>query len=88
MGLTAGAAPWAFLLLLAAALLRGIAGRDIEARMGATPSPIWLPLLRDLLSVAVLLAAYAGERSRLAWPCFEYARRYPLYVRAPHAGAR
>ena len=61
---TAGA-PWALLLLLAAATLRGFAGRDIEARMGATRSPVWLPLPRDVLSVAVLLAAYAGDE--VAW---------------------
>ncbi len=66
--LTAGfaaAAPWTLLLLLLTALLRAVAGRDIETVMGAAPTPVWLPPLRDVMSVAVLLAAYAGDE--VAW---------------------
>jgi hypothetical protein len=33
--------------------------------MGAPKTPVWLPPLRDVLSVAVLLAAYAGDE--VAW---------------------
>ncbi len=61
----AAAAPWTLLLLAAAAAVRAIAGRDIEALMGAPKTPVWLPPLRDVLSVAVLLAAYAGDE--VAW---------------------
>ncbi len=53
---------WALLLT---ALLRAVAGRDIETVMGAAPTPVWLPPLRDVMSVAVLLAAYAGDE--VAW---------------------
>ncbi len=66
--LTAGftaAAPWTLLLLLLTALLRAMAGRDIETVMGAAPTPVWLPPLRDVMSVAVLLTAYAGDE--VAW---------------------
>jgi ceramide glucosyltransferase len=59
------AAPWTLLLLLAAVMLRAAAGRDIETVMGAAPTPVWLPPLRDVMSVAVLLAAYAGDE--VAW---------------------
>jgi ceramide glucosyltransferase len=59
------AAPWTLLLLLAAAMFRAIAGRDIETVMGAPRTPVWLPPLRDVMSVAVLLAAYAGDE--VAW---------------------
>jgi ceramide glucosyltransferase len=61
----ASAAPWTLLLLATAIAVRAIAGRDIEARMGAPKTPVWLPPLRDVLSVAVLLAAYAGDE--VAW---------------------
>ncbi len=33
--------------------------------MGAPRTPVWLPPLRDVMSVAVLLAAYAGDE--VAW---------------------
>ncbi len=59
------AAPWTLLLLLAAAALRAVAGRDIETVMGAVRTPVWLPPLRDVMSVAVLIAAYAGDE--VAW---------------------
>jgi ceramide glucosyltransferase len=59
------AAPWTLMLLLLAAMLRAVAGRDIETVMGAVRTPVWLPPLRDVMSVAVLLAAYAGDE--VAW---------------------
>lgn len=61
---TAGAG-WAWVLLAAAIALRAATGRDIERRIGAVPTPLWLPPLRDVLSIAVLVAAYAGDE--VAW---------------------
>ncbi len=60
-----GGAPWAVALLAAAIALRAAAGRGIERSIGAARTPLWLPPLRDLLSVAVLVAAYAGDE--VAW---------------------
>ena len=60
-----GAANWAAALWLAAVLCRGVIGRSIELKMGATRTPLWLPALRDVLSMWVLLAAYMG--AEVAW---------------------
>lgn len=63
-----GAAGWTFLAFLAAWFGRALVARGLDARLGlaqfglASPAPIWLLPLRDLLSIAVLVASYAGDR--------------------------
>ena len=58
--------PWAVALLIVVWLGRAIAMSGIDAALGlATAVPIWLLPLRDLLSVAVILASYGG--SEVAW---------------------
>jgi ceramide glucosyltransferase len=56
-----GGAAWAMLLLLAAIAVRAASGRAVERAMGAVRTPLWLPVLRDTLSMAVLFAAYMGD---------------------------
>lgn len=66
--LVSGAASWSVALFLFAWLVRAAAARGIDAVLGlarsglATPAPIWLLPLRDLMSVAVLLASYGSDR--------------------------
>ncbi len=60
-----GGAAWAATLWLLAIAVRGLTGRAIERSMGAVLTPLWMPALRDVLSVAVLLAAYMGDE--VAW---------------------
>jgi ceramide glucosyltransferase len=60
-----GGATWAIGLWAAAILWRGVLGLSIERAMGGARTPIWLPALRDVLSMAVLLAAYMGDE--VAW---------------------
>ena len=60
-----GVAPWAVALWLLAIMVRGTTGRAIERAMGAVRTPLWMPALRDVLSVAVLLASYMGDE--VAW---------------------
>ncbi len=60
-----GGAAWAGLLLLAAVAVRSASGRAVERAMGAALTPLWLPALRDVLSMAVLLTAYMGDE--VAW---------------------
>ena len=63
-----GGAGWTFLVFLAAWFGRALVARGLDARLGlaqyglASPAPIWLLPLRDLLSIAVLVASYAGDR--------------------------
>ncbi len=52
-----------FLPFLAAIVaLRSLAGRGMERALGAMPTPLWLCVLRDTMSVAVALSAYAGRQ--------------------------
>ncbi len=60
-----GGAVWAAWLWLAAVSWRGVLGHSIERGMGGARTPLWLPALRDVLSMAVLLAAYMG--GEVAW---------------------
>jgi ceramide glucosyltransferase len=66
--LVSGAAFWSLGLFLFAWLVRAAAARGIDAVLGlarsglATPAPIWLLPLRDLMSVAVLLASHGSDR--------------------------
>jgi ceramide glucosyltransferase len=60
-----GGAAWAAALWLAAILVRAASGRAIEHAMGAARTPIWLPALRDVLSMVVLASAYMG--GDVAW---------------------
>ena len=60
-----GAASWAIILWLAAIAWRGALGHSIERSMGGARTPLWLPAIRDVLSMAVLLAAYMG--GEVAW---------------------
>jgi ceramide glucosyltransferase len=56
---------WPFGLLALAVAVRALCGRLIERALGAAPTPLWLAPLRDVFSVAVMAAAYAGEK--VAW---------------------
>ncbi len=60
-----GGAAWAAWLWLAAIFWRGVLGHSIERGMGGARTPLWLPALRDVLSMAVLLTAYMG--GEVAW---------------------
>jgi len=60
-----GGAAWAAMLWLVAVLVRASSGRAIERMIGAASTPLWLPALRDVLSMGVLLAAYMGDE--VAW---------------------
>ena len=56
---------WPFALLALAIAVRAVCGRLIERALGAAPTPLWLAPLRDVFSIAVMAAAYAGEK--VAW---------------------
>ena len=64
----AGAESWSVALFLAAWSIRAFAARRIDAELAridetlATRVAIWLFPLRDLISLAILLASYAGTR--------------------------
>jgi ceramide glucosyltransferase len=61
-----GLDPWSVALFIVVWLGRAIAMSGIDAALGlATPVPILLLPLRDLLSVTVILASYGG--SQVAW---------------------
>lgn len=60
-----GGATWSVALWACAVMWRGMLGRSIERRMGGARTPVWLPGLRDVLSMAVLLCAYMG--GEVAW---------------------
>ena len=63
--LMSGGAAWAGGLWAVAVLVRAVCGRLVERDMGAVPTPLWLPALRDVLSMAVLICAYMG--ADVAW---------------------
>ena len=57
-----GGEEWAWLLFALAWLARGAATRGIDRALGLDPiTPVWLLPLRDLLSISVILASYAGD---------------------------
>ena len=64
----AAGAPWAFACFAATWAARALVARGLDARLGliesglATPAPIWLLPVRDLLSVAVIAASYGSDR--------------------------
>jgi ceramide glucosyltransferase len=66
--LGSGGQEWALALLLGAWAGRAGLARGIDATLrpsrigGAVPAPVWLLPLRDLMSMAVLLASYGGDR--------------------------
>jgi ceramide glucosyltransferase len=63
--LLSGFALWAGAVWLAAIAVRALTGRAVERAMGAAPTPLWLPALRDVLSMAVLLTSYMSDE--VAW---------------------
>lgn len=56
---------WPLALVAIAFLARAACGRAVERRLGAVTTPLWLVPLRDLMSIAVMAAAVAGEK--VAW---------------------
>lgn len=65
VGLSGGAA-WAWLGFALAWLVRGAAGYGIDRALGLAPSAgLWSLPLRDLMSIAVMLASYRSDR--VAW---------------------
>jgi ceramide glucosyltransferase len=56
---------WAVSLLIAACLVRATSGRGIEMALGAAPTALVLAPLRDLLSIAVMAAAFFDDQ--VAW---------------------
>ncbi len=71
-----GFQPWATALFVGAWLARAAAMIGIDACLGLTTAvPIWLLPLRDLLSVAVILASYGGRE--VAW------RGHVLHISPP-----
>ena len=58
--------PWTWIALGAAWVLRWLTIRGIQRVLGFESSlPFWAVPLRDLLSMAVLLSSYGGDR--VAW---------------------
>lgn len=53
---------WPLALLALAFAVRAVCGRLVERALGAAPTPLWLAPLRDVFSIAVMAAAYAGEQ--------------------------
>lgn len=70
-----------------ALLARALLGRAIEGALGARPTPLWLAPVRDTLSVAVGIAAYAGRRVRwrdqMLTTDADYATLHPEADEAP-----
>ncbi len=65
VGLSGGAG-WAWLGFALAWLVRGAAGYGIDRALGLAPSAgLWSLPLRDLMSIAVMLASYRSDR--VAW---------------------
>lgn len=63
--LASGGADWTALLLAGAWGARAVAARGIDRTLGVTPLGVaWLLPLRDTLSLAVILASYAGRNVR------------------------
>ena len=61
--LLAGAAPWSLAWFAAAWGVRAIVARGIDRALGlANRTPLWLLPLRELMSVAVMAASYAGRQ--------------------------
>ncbi len=63
--LLTGGTPASTALWLASIALRGTFGLSIERDMGSIRTPFWLPAIRDVFSMAVLLTAYLGDE--VAW---------------------
>jgi ceramide glucosyltransferase len=60
--LLSGSEAWAWFLFALAWLARAVAARGIDRALGLDPiTPFWLLPLRDLLSVSVIVASYAGD---------------------------
>ena len=60
--LASGFEEWAWLLFALAWLARASAARGIDRALGLDPvTPFWLLPVRDLLSVSVIAASYAGD---------------------------
>ncbi len=63
-----GVEEWATALLLATWATRALVGRGIDRSLGlvdngfSSRTPVWLLPLRDIMSVAVVLASYAGDK--------------------------
>jgi ceramide glucosyltransferase len=58
-----GAAPWSLAWFAAAWAIRAVAARAVDRALGlAFRTPLWLLPVRDLMSVAVMMASYAGRR--------------------------
>ncbi len=66
--LLSGGAGWTLTGFMVCWAGRALAARGLDARLAlaesglATPAPVWLLPLRDLLSMAVVAASYAGDR--------------------------
>jgi ceramide glucosyltransferase len=61
--LLAAAAPWSLAWFVAAWALRSLAAIGTDRVLGlANRSPVWLLPLRELMSVAVMVASYAGRQ--------------------------
>jgi ceramide glucosyltransferase len=61
--LLAGGALWSLVWFALAWALRALAAHGIDKALGlANRSPLWLLPVRELMSVAVMAASYAGRR--------------------------
>ena len=61
--LLAGGTGWSLAWFAAACGLRALAARGVDRALGlASRAPLWLLPLRELMSVAVMAASYAGRR--------------------------
>jgi ceramide glucosyltransferase len=84
-----GPAGWAGWLFLVMWIGRAFIARGIDRSLGlsgsglATPAPIWLLPLRDLMSVWVILASYAGNRVEWRGEVMHIGRRNSAAAPAP-----
>jgi ceramide glucosyltransferase len=61
--LVSGGALWSLAWFVVAWGVRAVIARGIDRALGlANPTPLWLLPLRELMSVAVMVASYAGRR--------------------------
>jgi ceramide glucosyltransferase len=84
---------WAAGLFALAWLVRGFVARAVDAALApmvrglATPAPIWLLPLRDVLSLAIILASYASDKVEWRGQMMHTRQQSPLHAEPKRAGA-
>ena len=82
--LLSGGAAWAVELFMASWVMRAGAAVGVDHRLGlaksglATPAPIWLLPLRDIMSMMIMLASYGSDRVEWRGQMLHVRTRAPL----------